>query len=90
MIAATYDLVERRILEGTASPSETVHFLRMGSPKARLEQVLLEEQIELTKAKAKAYQAAEHSDELYDKAIKAMRDYSGQAREEEIDDSDVY
>ena len=51
LIAMAYDEVERRISEGIATGPELVHFLRMGSPKAKLEKELLERELELTTAK---------------------------------------
>ena len=37
LISFAYDLVEKRLREGTATAQETVHFLKMGSTKSRLE-----------------------------------------------------
>ena len=37
MIALAVDLVEQRLLDGTASSQETTHFLKLGSMKNRLE-----------------------------------------------------
>ena len=37
LISIAYDLVEKRLLEGTASSQETTHFLKLGSTKERKE-----------------------------------------------------
>jgi hypothetical protein len=37
LISLAIDLVEQRLLDGTASSQETTHFLKLGSMKARLE-----------------------------------------------------
>lgn len=77
LISLAIDLVEQRLIDGTASSQETTHFLKLATSKARLEKEKLELENELVKAKTKAYQSAERSEELYAAAIKAMRDYSG-------------
>ena len=82
LIELAMDLVEKRILEGTASSQETTHFLKLGSQKARLEKEALEKQIELMEAKKNNLAAAAQTGELYEEAIKAMRRYSGQGEED--------
>lgn len=83
LISMAYDLVEQRLLDGTATSQETTHFLKMGSMKARLEAEKLRKENELLKAKTEAIKSGQHAEELYLGAIRAMRSYSGQ---EEIDD----
>lgn len=71
------DLVEQRLLDGTASSQETTHFLKLVSSKARLEKEYLEKQNKLMTAKTEALESAKRVEELYGEAIKAMRRYSG-------------
>ena len=78
MIALAVDLVEQRLLDGTASSQETTHFLKLGSMKNRLEMEKLQEENRLLKARTEALQSAKRVEELYSEAIKAMRRYSGQ------------
>ena len=54
LIAMAYNLAAERLANGTASAAETVHFLRMGSAKERLEQRLIEKDLELKQAKTEA------------------------------------
>lgn len=77
MISYAMDLVEQRLLDGTASSQETTHFLKLGSMKAQseLERTRLEN--ELIKAKTKALESAEEVKVLYEEALKAMRNYGG-------------
>lgn len=82
LIELAMDLVEKRILEGTASSQETTHFLKLGSQKARLEKEALEKQIELMEAKKNNLAATAQMGEMYEEAIKAMRRYSGQGEED--------
>lgn len=83
MIALAVDLVEQRLLDGTASSQETTHFLKLGSMKNRLEMEKLQEENRLLKAKTEALQSAKRVEELYADAIKAMQRYSGQGDSED-------
>ena len=76
------DLIEQRLLDGTATSQETTYFLRYGSKEAELKEKILESQQELYKAKAEALRSQQRSEELYEKAIAAMRRYSGMDDEE--------
>lgn len=77
LIALAVDLVERRLLEGTASSQETTHFLKLGSMKNQLEMEKLKEENKLLQARTEALQSAKKTEELFEAAIKAMRTYSG-------------
>ena len=77
MIALAIDLVEQRLIDGTASSQETTHFLKLGSTKARLEKELLEKQAKLAEAKVEAIHADKEKTELFKEAIEAMRRYTG-------------
>ena len=77
MIALAVDLVEQRLLDGTASSQETTHYLKLGSMKNRLEMQKLEEENKLLRARTEAIQSAKRVEELYANAIAAMRRYGG-------------
>lgn len=77
LIALAVDLVEQRLLDGTASSQETTHFLKLGSTKAQLENEKLRKENELLRAKTEAMESAKRVEELYSKALSAMRDYAG-------------
>ena len=77
MIALAMDLVERRLREGTASSQETTHFLKLASTKEQLERKKLEAEIELNAMKVEAIKSSQQSEEMYAKALAAMRTYSG-------------
>ena len=83
MIALAVDLVEQRLLDGTASSQETTHFLKLGSMKNRLEMEKLQEENRLLKARTEALQSAKRVEELYSEAIKAMRRYGGQGSDDD-------
>lgn len=85
IIAMAYDLVEKRIREGTASSQETTHFLKIGSTQARMEKEELAKKIELITAKTEAIQSAKRIEELYSDAMKAFSVYSGNRKAQEDD-----
>lgn len=82
------DLIEQRLLDGTASAQETVYFLKSESTKARLEKKLLETEIALKEAKTKQIESEEKQEEMFARAIEAMRRYKGEGRAEEYDDDE--
>ena len=77
LISLAMDLVEKRLMEGTASSQETTHFLKLGSTKERLEKDILEKQKDLITAKTESIQSAKRVEELYTEALSAMRSYAG-------------
>ena len=79
MISLAQDLAEQRLRDGTASSQLVVHYLKLGTAKARLEKQLLSAQVELAKAKTEAYHAAKENAETYKKAVEAMRRYGSSA-----------
>jgi hypothetical protein len=83
MISLAIDLVEKRLIEGTASSQETTHFLKLATTKARLEREILEKQRDLIVAKTKDLESHQEMKELYAQALNAMRNYSGNGDEDE-------
>lgn len=86
MISLAFQLVEKRLRDGSASSQETTHFLKLASSKARLEEEKLRLENQLVKAKTDQIQAQAHADEMYEKAINAFKRYSGHAEEEIIEE----
>lgn len=89
MISLAVDLAEQQLRDGTASSQVITHFLKLGSTREKLERERLEEENKLLKAKTKAFESAEEIKVLYDRAISAMRKYSGHGSDEE-DDQNLY
>lgn len=77
LIALAVDLVEQRLIDGTASSQETTHFLKQATEKARLEKLKLQKEIELMDAKKEAIQSEEKKEEFYSKVLSALRSYNG-------------
>lgn len=77
MISLAVDLAERQLLDGTASSQVITHFLKLGTTKAQLEKEKLRSENRLLDAKRDAIKSQEDRKEIYEKALKAMRNYSG-------------
>lgn len=73
-----FDLVERRLHEGTASSQETTHFLKLGSTRNRLEARKLDNENLLLQARVKQIGSQENSSVAAERALAAFRGYSGQ------------
>ena len=86
MIAKAIDLAERQLEEGTASSQVITHFLKLGTERERLERERLAEENRLLKAKTKAIEEAAEIKVLYENALKAMRNYSGNGDPDEYVD----
>lgn len=79
MISLAQDLAEQRLRDGSASSQLVVHYLRLGTAKARLEKQLLTAQVDLAKAKTKSIKAEEERASTYKEVIAAMRSYGSSA-----------
>lgn len=78
MISLADSLAERQLREGTASAQVITHYLKLGSSRERLEQEKLSLEQDLLRAKAEAIAGQQRQEELFEKAIIAMRAYKGE------------
>lgn len=85
LISLAVDVAEEQLRNRTASSQVITHYLKLGSTKERLEREKLERENELLRAKAEAMQSAQRVEELYTNALNAMRNYSGNGRNEDED-----
>lgn len=83
MISLAIDLAEKQLMDGTASSQVITHFLKLGSTKEKIEKEILEKQKELIVAKTENLQSTKHMEEMYEKAMSAIRDYRGEGRDDE-------
>lgn len=83
LISLAYNLVEERLMDGSASSAETTAILRLGTAKAQLEKEKLRQEVKLAEAKTEAIKSSKRQEELIEEAIKAMRRYSGFEDEED-------
>ena len=86
MIYLAVDLAERQLRDGSASSQVITHFLKLGSTKEKLEHEILAEQKKLITAKTSQLESAKNVEELYKKAISAMREYGGQNSSDEYEE----
>lgn len=85
VISQAMDLAEQQIRNGTASSQVITHFLKLGSTREQLEQERLQHENELTKVKIEALESQKRVEELYREALDAMRSYSGETPEADIE-----
>ena len=64
LTAYAYDLVEKRLREGTASSQETTFFLKLGSQREKLEMERLRKENEMLQAKTKAIASEQERAEI--------------------------
>lgn len=83
MISLAMDLVEQRLIDGTASSQETTHFLKLATAKYKYENAILEKQSELITAKTEQIHSTRRSEELMQEAISAFKRYSGNGDSDE-------
>lgn len=84
MISMAMDLAEKQLLDGTASAQVISHYLKLGSTRERMEQERLVKENELLTAKVEMLASAKRVEELYEQALNAMRNYSGQADHDDL------
>lgn len=83
LIALAVDLAEKQLREGTASSQVITHYLKLGTTTKKIENEILQKQSELLTAKTESIKAAQRVEELYAKALDAMRSYQGKESEED-------
>lgn len=77
LISLAIDVAEEQLINGTASSQVITHFLKLGATRAELEKEKLRAEIEEKRAKAKAIESEEDRKEMYEKVIRALREYNG-------------
>lgn len=88
MISLAEKLAEQQMADGSASSQVITHYLKLGSTREKLEQQRLAGEVELQKAKIEAMASHKRIEELYEKAIDAMRLYGGLSHVESEDSED--
>lgn len=85
LISLAFDRAEEQLLNGTASSQTINYFLKLGSIRDKKEMELLDAQTELANAKVDAINSAKKDGLMYERAIQAMRRYSGATDDEEFE-----
>jgi uncharacterized protein YcaQ len=90
LVSLAVDLAAQQLIDGTASSQVITHYLKLGSTKEKIEKEILEEQKKLITAKTENLQSSKRIEEMYVKAIDAMRSYSGNAKDDNDEEDDDY
>lgn len=83
MINLAMNLAEEQLRNGTATPSVIVHYLKLGSTRGMIENEMLEKKSQLLTAQKEKIESDKRVEELYAKALDAMRLYGGQTDDED-------
>lgn len=87
LTALAYDLAEHRLSNNEASAQEVVHFLKLGTVQAQLQNTVLQNQISVLEARVEEMKSRTSQEGLLAEALRAFRGYSGQDQDEdEVDD----
>ena len=81
MIALAIEQAEKMLREGTAPAQVVLHYLKLGATREKLEQELMEKQMELMDAKVESLKAQQGREEMYEKAFKAFMSYQSSSRD---------
>ncbi len=90
LISLAVDVARRRLLDGSASNQLVSEIIKMGTVKERLQKEKLQKENELLRAKTDSLKSQKNMEELYAKAIAAMRSYSPTPYEVEETEEDIY
>lgn len=85
MISLAERLAENQLRDGSASAQVITHYLKLGSSREQKEQLRLEGEIELQKAKIESMASTQRLEQKYDEAMSAFRKYQGQGDREPDD-----
>lgn len=88
LVSLAMDLAEKQLAEGTASSQVITHYLKLGSTREQKEQERLANENLVLEAKVDAMQSAKRVEELYEKALNAMKTYAGQ--DDHYEDEELY
>lgn len=86
MIALAMDLAEKKLRDGTASNQLICHFLKHATVQAELEREKIKADVELQKTKVKSIESQKNTEEMYEKAINALKKYQGIQEEDDYYD----
>lgn len=86
LVALAVDLAEKQLSAGTASAQVITHYLKLATTRERLEKERLTKENELLVAKTEALKSTKRVEELYAKALYAIRHYNGETTESDQPD----
>ena len=86
LISLADQLAEQQLRDGTASAQVITHFLKLGSTREKLEQQRLLNENLLLSAKIEQINSGQRMEELYERALGAMREYKGEVPDDSYED----
>lgn len=86
LINLAIDLVEKQLIEGTATSQVISHFLRLATTREKLENEKLRSDLRVAEAKINQINMQENISALYNDAIEAMKSYRGENVGEQYDE----
>lgn len=89
MINLAVKLAEKQLEDGTAASTVIIHYLKLATEKEKNEAERIKAQAELAKAKIEAIHHQEAMEQIYKKAIIAMKSYSPTEESEDEDYEEV-
>ena len=85
LIALSYQAIETRILNGTATGAELVYFAKAGSAKQRQEIEKLKEENSLLRAKTSAIESEKERNVSYREVLEALNAYKTESNDVPFD-----
>jgi hypothetical protein len=85
LISLAYDFAERVMRDGSASSQIVTSFLKLGSTREKLEQEKIKNENLLLAAKIEELAGRKVVEELYRAALKAMKIYTGQDTDDDVE-----
>ena len=89
LVSLAYDLVEERLINGTATAAETVTLLKLGTGREALERERVQHENLLLSARVEAMESAKRVEGLIGEALHAFKRYSGNFDEGDNGDEDA-
>ena len=89
LISLAMGQIEEQLLKKTASAQVLTQLMRMASSRAELEKEKLRKEIVQLEAKTKAMESEARMEEMYSRALDAMRSYGSSINNAEEDDEDI-
>lgn len=77
LINLAIDLAERQLMDGSATSQVITHFLKLGTVREQLENDRLRADLDLARAKIKQIESSSLNEEIYARAIEALKSYKG-------------
>lgn len=77
LVSLAVDLAEKQLMDGTASSQVITHYLKIGTTRENIEKDILKEKKKLMVAQTEQLESQKRVEELYAKALSAMKSYSG-------------